>query len=266
MTRTVATLAIAAVCWLGAASIARAQALDATADAEAQALFRRGVSLGEEDRWAEALELFRRSRELIERPNTIFNIGFALFRLGRFGAAIAAFDEYLAATEGETSERRDESARLRGEAVAGLAEITLHVSPAGAELFIDGEPAGAAEGGARRVTLDPGRHVLRATLAGHREASITISVLAAERGERSLSLEPAVPAVTTAEPIEDQPAEVVVDDGGDIAAEPWLWIVIGVVLAGGAAGAIAGGVIASESGPPPPYGGSSGVVLGALRF
>src|SRR5687768_2935276 len=100
-----------------------------TSQAEAQALFRRGVELGEHERWAEALENFRRSRDLAERPNTVFNIGFALSRLGGFLQAIEAFDRYLALTEGEATERRSEAIRLRGQALASLGEISLHVGP-----------------------------------------------------------------------------------------------------------------------------------------
>lgn len=239
------------------------------AEAEAQALFRRGVELGEQDRWAEALEHFRRSRRLVERPNTVFNVGFALFRLGRFVAAIAALDEYLALTEGETSARREEAVRLRGEAAASVAEITLEVVPPGARVLVDGEPATAPVGSARVLRLDPGRHLVRADAAGHEEGVLEISVLAGERGERTLAL-----AATAA-------LEVSGGNGGGAGAgsetgggagggsvleEPVFWIVAAVLVVGAGVGIGAGVAVASQGGSPSPYGGSTGVVLDALRF
>ena len=69
--------------------------------AEAQALFRRGLELGEENRWADALEHFRRSLARVARPSTLFNIGVALGRLGRYGEAhyiaVSARDEVFVA-------------------------------------------------------------------------------------------------------------------------------------------------------------------------
>lgn len=245
-------LALALSAPLGPA-IARAQdaPLDATR-AEALALFRRGIELGEQDRWAEALEHFRRSRELAERPNTVFNIGFALHRLGRFTEAVEAFDGYLALTEGETSERREEAARLRGESVASVAEVELELSPPDARVFVDGEPLEGASGSRRTLVLDPGRHTVRATADGHEEGALTISVLAGERGARSLALAPLEAALDPSSP-----------DGAAVLEDPIFWVITGIVVVG-AGVAIGAGVVASQSSEL--YGGSSGVVLYGLRF
>ena len=227
-------------------------ALDAS-QAEAQALFRRGVELGEQDRWAEALEHFRRSRAIAARPNTVFNIAYANHRLSRFREAIPGFDEYLALTEGETSDRRDEAMRLRGEAVASLAEIRLALEPADARLLVDGD-AHEGTGAVRVITLDPGRHTLRATSAGHDEGTLTLSVLAGERGERRMVL---VPTASEAPPPPPP--------GGNVFDDPVFWVVVGaVVVATGVALGVGLGV--ASSGEQDRYGGSTGVVLDALRF
>ncbi|MDQ3037753.1 MAG: tetratricopeptide repeat protein [Myxococcota bacterium] len=236
------------------ASLSRAQ--DASGSAEAQALFRRGVELGEQDRWAEALEDFRRSRALAERPNTVFNIGFALYRLGRYSQAIDVFEEYLALTEGETSERRDEVVRLRGEAIASLAEIELEVVPPDARVLVDGEPAVVASGSPRTLRLDPGRHVLRGTAPGYEEGVLSTSVLAGEHGGRTLALTPrgAIPPGGEGRP----PA------GGSVLEEPLFWVIAGVLVVGAGVGIGVGVAVSSEGAPL--YGGSTGVVIDALRF
>ena len=65
------------------APVARAQDVppptDATAALEARTLFEDGVRMSRDERWAEALDRFRRSRALVPRPSTLFNI--ALYAL-----------------------------------------------------------------------------------------------------------------------------------------------------------------------------------------
>jgi hypothetical protein len=217
--------------------------------AEAQALFRRGLELGQQDRWAEALELFRRSRALVPRPSTLFNIGFALFRMGRFVLAIASFDEYLALTETETSDLRAEATRRREEARASLAALTLQLTPVTARLFVDGE-ASEETGSPRVLALDPGRHVLLATAQGHEEGRLEISVLAAEHVTRELAL---------TEISEGAPPG---GEGASLIEDPWLWVITGVLVVGAAVG-VGVGVSLATSGPAS-YGGSTGVVLLAL--
>jgi hypothetical protein len=236
-------------------AVAQRAGVDPTA-AEAQALFRRGVELGEQDRWAEALEHFRRSREIAPRPNTVFNVAFALGRLGRLAQAVEAFDEYLALTEGETSERRDEALRLRGEALASLAELELELSPPDARVWVDGDLREGA-GSPRSLALDPGRHVVRATAEGHEEGVLTVSVLSGERSQRSLALRP----LETPERDPSPPPP----PGRSIVEEPLFWVIAGALVVGAGVG-LGVGVAASQPGAAPPSGGSSGVVLEALRF
>ncbi|WP_236519366.1 PEGA domain-containing protein [Sandaracinus amylolyticus] len=241
-------------------AIARAQ--DAPLDpaqAEALALFRRGVELGEQDRWADALEHFRRSRTIAERPNTVFNVAFALYRLGRFTQAIVEFEQYLAMTEGQPpNERRDEAVRLRGESVASLAEITLEIAPPDARVLVDGEPIGEETGSPRTLRLDPGRHAVRANADGYEEGALTISVLAGEHGARSMTL---VARGGQQEEIVEPPPPP--PSGGGIFEDPVFWVIAGVVVVG-AGVAIGAGVAATQS--EPPYGGSADVVLRALTF
>jgi tetratricopeptide (TPR) repeat protein len=212
--------------------------------AEARTAFSDAVALGDQDRWAEALELFRRSLALVPRPSTRFNVGFALFRLGRFGEAIENFDAYLAATEGETSDLRTEAQRRRAEALANLAELEVVLDPPDATLAVDDVPD-ASTGASRTLTLDPGRHVLSATAAGRLDLREEVSLALGEHRRQALTL---------AMPIADGHEE-----GESVVEDPVFWIVTAAIVVVGVGVGVGVGVAASQ--PPAPYGGTTGVVL-----
>ncbi len=237
-----------------AAPIARAQETTTPSDvtlAEAQALFRHAVELGDQDRWAEALELFRRSLALVPRPSTEFNVGFALFRLGRFREAITTFDRYLAASQGETSELRAEAVTRRGQAIANLAELTVDVDPSDATLRVDGA-LDTAVGPTRTLSLDPGRHLLLATSPGHDEVQREVSLLSAEHRHERIDL-----ALTIAA---SDPTTTPAARDTSLLDDPIFWIVSGAIVVAIGVG-VGIGVGVATSGTTAPYEGSSGVVL-----
>lgn len=221
---------------------------------EARDLFRRAVELGDQDRWAEALVLFRRSLELVPRPSTQFNVGFALYRLGQLREAIGVFDAYLAATEGETNPLRDEATTRRAQAVQSLAALTVTVSPDTAQLRVDGA-ADPSTGAARTLALDPGRHLLLATAPNHHDAQLEVSLLAAEQRAVSLTLEP----VPTAPPIDEPITHDEPEHEHTVLDEPLFWILSGVAVV--AIGVGVGVGVALGGGTESPYPGSTGVVL-----
>jgi hypothetical protein len=218
---------------------------------EAQALFRRGLALGEQGQWADALEHFRRSHARVERPSTLYNIGLALARLGRFVEAIEVLDRVLA-EPGLPAAARAEAERLRSEGLSSLGEVTLSITPADAVLYVDGF-ARNGSGASRVIPLDPGRHVLRATAPEHDEAELTVSVVAGEHDARELVLTPRI-----VEP-PPPPSPAPPPPGVDLLAEPWFWVVGGVVVIGIGVGVGVGVALGNE--PPPPYGGTAGVIL-----
>ncbi len=218
--------------------------------AEAQALFRRAVELGDADRWSEALELFRRSLAAVARPSTRFNVGFALFQLGRYREAIEIFDVYLGETEGEASELRTEAVRRRGEAVAALATLSLSLDPPEATLRVDGAPA-EGSGATRVLSLDPGRHLLLASAPGRVESQREISLLAAEHAEASIALALVAPIDTGA-----------TDEASTgLESDPIFWIVLGSAVLAVGIGVGVGVGVATSQGTTAPYPGSTGVVL-----
>lgn len=219
--------------------------------AEAEMLFQRGVALGEVDRWLEAHELFRQSFAFVQRPTTLFNMAYALFRAGRFHASAERLQELLARPD--VGGRRPDAERLLSEAVALTAELSLEVSPPESTIEMDGE-AMTATGVRRRLPVDPGLRRLVVSAPGYEDRHLDVTVGPGEHAERTIDLVLSPVLNDTAAP----PRSVV--------EEPAFWVLLvgGLVLVAG--GVTAGVVVAETSQPSDPYGGSAGVVIEALRF
>jgi hypothetical protein len=224
----------------------------AAASDEARALFEQGIAFSEEERWGEAVEYFRRSRQLVERPSTVFNMAVALLRLGRPTDALDALRDYLRIAGPEEEERRAEARRMLELALSSTAELRLFVAPAGAEVRVDGART-AGDGPERVITLDPGTHTLHVSASGHTAHTSEVSLLTGERATRSIDLEP---VVQPADPIVPPPIET-----RSVFEEPWLWVVAAVIVVGAGVGI----GIALGSGTADPYPGTTGVVLSGLR-
>lgn len=136
-------------------------------EAEARALFEQGRAHAAEERWVEALEAFRRSRELVERPSTVFNVATTLVRLGRAQEALRTIAdlERIADPRQHAQILRD-AAEIRRQAEASLRHVTLRVVPADAVVEVDGILV-PGRGTERTMVLDPGAHALVVTAEGH---------------------------------------------------------------------------------------------------
>ena len=220
---------------------------------EARELFLRGVELSEQERWGEALELFRRSRAITDRPSTTFNIAVALLRLGRPTEGLTALRDYLRIAGPEDEARRAEAQELLELALSSVAELTLEVEPPFAEVRVDGALQ-AGDTRERVLTLDPGAHTVRVSAERHEPEAFEVSLLTAERASRHVTLQrlpdPIVRPVTPEPPPEPALLE-----------QPWLWIVAGVIVVGAGVGI----GVALASGTEDPYPGTTGVVLQGLR-
>lgn len=301
--------------------VARAQAekeVAAASLAEARTLFERGLAAADAERWAEAVELFRRARDIVERPSIVFNLGQALMRLGQSTEARAALERFVAIADARADRADIETAqRLLSELSLSQGTLDLSLEPADAIVELDGREL-EGTGAERTLTLDPGRHRLAITAPGHRADRFEISVIAGSHERRSAILErlPSRPATLVVHAPEG--AEVRVDgllagrgeietelvpgehrvvvsrgsatllerelvvgegdrvvldavvregEGGNVAEEPWLWIVVGLAVVGAGVG-IGVGVYLSQEPPDSltDYAGTSGVVLAGLRF
>jgi hypothetical protein len=160
--------------------------------AEARSLFEQGLRFVDRERWGEALECFRRSRAIIERPNTIYNVGLASFHLGRHNDAIRAFDEYVRLPFDRRDRlQRTAAARMRTESLAAVSTLQLSIAPATSEVRIDGLlVAAVGDGAVREIPLDPGEHSLEATATGYQAHRESLSSLAGSRAVRRIALSP----------------------------------------------------------------------------
>lgn len=140
---------------------ARAQTCDAS---RARPLFTQGSVLLRDNRFADAVPLFRQSLALCERPETMFNLGFALRGMNRCRDAAQAF-ESASRIEPDPAQRRssDEYAR---EMRACVAHVTVDLRGSPSELLIDGQAA-SSTATAREYAFDPGHHVFEARLSGY---------------------------------------------------------------------------------------------------
>ena len=163
--------------------------VSASSLAEARSLFERGLAAADAERWGQAVELFRRASEIVERPSIVFNLGQALMRLGQSTEARAALERFVAIADA-SADREDILAaqRLLAELEATQGTLDLSIEPADAIVELDGAPI-AGSGAERTLTLDPGRHRLAITSPGHRPDRFEVSVIAGSHERRSAILE-----------------------------------------------------------------------------
>lgn len=167
---------------------------------EASQRFQRGVTLYHERSFDAALAEFNRAYELAPDYRVLYNIAQVQAERGDYVAAVKYFRRYLteggtAVGEPRTTEVRTEITRLE----ARTAQLHIVGNVEGAELLIDGEPAGtlplaavAVNAGARRITLrkkgfEP--EELRLMLTGGEDKRVEL-VLRAE-APKSTALSPA---------------------------------------------------------------------------
>lgn len=190
-----------------AAMTSPGQRLDVEA---ARRAFDRGVLLAQQGRWSEALEEFRRSRSLADRPRTAFNVALALDRLQRYREARAALESCLG-MPGVTAESdlMVDAQRLLSQVRRSLATLTLAVAPGGAEVRINSAVI-PGEGTLRTLDIDPGRQALEVTAPGMAAQSFELVARPGERLSRRVDL--AVVPGRVAVNIDNPSAEVSIDD------------------------------------------------------
>ena len=122
-------------------------------DSEARSLFEAGRSAFADARYEDALDAFRRSYALSQRPELLFNIGQCEDRLRHDAEAVAAFEAFIEALP-DAAQRPEIEARLailrasiaRAEAAAAQAEtVTVPVSEPEPEAEIVVAPVVASE-------------------------------------------------------------------------------------------------------------------------
>jgi hypothetical protein len=217
---------------------------------QARTLFEQGIELANADRWAEALDAFRRSSELVARPSTSYNVANAYYRLNRPVDALAELDAHDRMPEvSSDAAAQARSRELRALVRAAVAEVLVSVEPPSATLFVNGWPTNL-DGASRLVQLNPGTHFLQVIRDGYHPQRHELRVDRGARESLSVELVPIESAVapeTTAQSVTPVPvaastgAGQTEDDRKPFVKRPGFWVLIGVV---GAAAIGAGVAIA----------------------
>jgi hypothetical protein len=229
---------------------------DADPRARARELFERGTEAHRSRRFTEAITDLRASLSLYAHPGTAFNLANALRGAGRTSEAAEVFDALLDGRYGALSETELTEARALREATRSeLATLRVSVrGPDAAEIRIDGNRVEDVEGGEQSYLVDAGGHVVDARAEGFRPSDVRVEVASGEARDVALSLD-AIATRSSADPS---------DEGATLWAKPWLWIALGVLVAGAAALTI-GLVVANDNASGPFVDDELGVT-GTLRI
>jgi hypothetical protein len=112
---------------------------------EAAARYPRGVAQADSGDFLGALAQFEEAYRLAPRYQVLYNIAVAAEHLQRFGEAIAAYERYLGDGGGEVpADRQAEVNRALAELRAKVAEVTVVVPGAPAQLSLDGLAVGSS--------------------------------------------------------------------------------------------------------------------------
>ena len=171
--------ALAAV--LAAATLLGAAPARAMTDAEqAEALIREGVRLRGQDQTARALPLFQKAYEISRTPRTAGQLGLCEMELGAYADAERHLGEALASPEHPWIAKNKPVLKRQLEAArANIGELVLTVSPAGADVLLNGKPVDAAAL-TGPIRVDKGQVVVEVRAAGFETARDTLNITAGQ--------------------------------------------------------------------------------------
>lgn len=159
------------------AHVANAQATDRVL---AEALFREGRDLMDQNKLAEACPKFAESYRLDHALGTLINLALCHEKDGKIGTAWAEFTDAAAEAAAQKDDREAFARRHIATLEQDLPRLRLVVAPATAkltslEIQLDGHAIGKA-GWALPLPIDPGDHTLRATAEGKKAFETKVSV------------------------------------------------------------------------------------------
>lgn len=149
--------------------------------------FEQGVALYQDGDFQSALGEFEASLRANPAPGVLYNVGLTQKMLFRYTEAIETLSRYLAEADPRPG-RRAEVERVIAEMQALLAEVTLTVRPAGAQVLVDGRLVGAAP--LRPLRLPTGLRVVEVQAEGHRPARRELRLAAGLKLALSIDLAP----------------------------------------------------------------------------
>lgn len=182
--------------------------------AAAEALFRDGRRLIDEQKYRDACEKFAASQRLDPAVGTLLNLGKCYEKTGQTASAWATYREAVAIAKQSGQAQREKSARHAAEALEPtLSHLTIVVSPAASGANVEVSRDGVSiphDIWGDSVPVDPGDHVITATANGYKpwsehvtvgtSASESVTVPALEAVPSESSTTPGAPAVAPAPP------------------------------------------------------------------
>jgi hypothetical protein len=236
---------------------------------QAKRLRNAGADAMDRGDFPEALELFRQAFRLYPSPNSRYNVGVALDRLGRSSDAVEAFEGFLAEASNAPKDAREFAQHRVKELLPRIGRLTFVVSPTEAVVAFDGQPISLPR--ARDLPVMPGEHEVTAELKGYMPSIVRIAIGAGDVRRVDVTLQPIIaterashPATTTSSakdgtappPVDVQPpqrreadytdmVEVVPHSEHKPESRPqlyrkwWLWTIVGATFVGVVATAVA---------------------------
>ncbi len=230
---------VAAQAPAGSASPTIAAAPVEAMTAKARELYADGLKAFQQQKWPEAYAAFTGAWALQKHYAVAGNLGAAEVQLGRHRDAaehLAIYTRGMAGDPKRTAKERESAKLLYEIATAKVVTVTVSVSVAGADVWIDGARAGAAplEG---PVFVEPGKHAVEVRLDGYVTDKRSFEAAAGEKKALEVTLSKRVDVVPTATatatvPVPERPTLVPV------------FVLGGLTVAGVAIGA---GLLASAS-------------------
>ncbi|MBI5512873.1 MAG: hypothetical protein HY909_03850 [Deltaproteobacteria bacterium] len=148
--------ALSAVLAAGAASVAQT---------DPAGTFQRGLRAYQEGRYNDALMAFEEVYAVRPLPDVEYNIALVSRALGRYQAAIAAYERYLVHPGENPDPARLRTVRETVTTLRGLlARVIVRATPAQVTFTLDGRPAEPTDGA---LLVDPGEHVLELSSPDH---------------------------------------------------------------------------------------------------
>jgi len=173
--------------------------------AESEALIRQGLQLRAQGKPGRALPIFEKAYETAPSPRTAAHLGLVEMELGHFLEAERYLTEALAAPDHPwIAKNKPDLGRQLEDAKRNIGELAISATPAGAEILVNGLPAGHAPLAAP-VRVDKGRAEVQVRANGYVPTTETVTIVGGKREQRSFALAPdptvaRAPAVTEPPP------------------------------------------------------------------
>lgn len=150
---------------------------DASADDEVESLIRRGLELRRQGDDAAALPLFQRAYDRGRTPRAAAQLGFAHQALGQWLRAESLLAEAIAARDPWVARYRRIIADSLRDVRGHIASLAITGTPAGAEVILNGVPAGRLPLAAP-LRVDEGRVTIEVRAVGHDGATRVVDARA----------------------------------------------------------------------------------------